>query len=467
MRQLFSGLRLSLLILMALLKRNLNLTLSVLAIVLFLIFLQLRFSILDAFSAPFSQGFVGTYQEHDLPPEFLRLLSSPLVEFDIGGRLMPKIALSWEVNHDATIFKFHLRDDLFWSDGTKFKSSDLEFPISNSQAAFPDDRTIEFTLKESYSPFPSLLIRPLFKKGTLIGLGPYRIKKIEKSRIFITKINLEPLSLGLPQSVVRFYPNEKTALLGFELGEVRALMGVSLNQQILASRLVKLNQYTDYSKIVGIFYNTADGLLSNRSFRQALSYQAPKIEHEDEARGPIYPFSWAYNKEAKTYLSQTTLAKDALERAKTTKSDVLEKELILTTTPQLEIVARKIIVNWRELGVNVILRVESGLPQNFQALLITQSIPFDPDQYALWHSTQKTNFTKYTQARIDKDLEDARKDIKEEDRKEKYLDFQKVLLEDVPATFLYFPKYNVIYLKKAESQLNQVLDLELNSLLKN
>jgi len=115
------------------------------------------------------------------------------------------------------------------------------------------------------------------------------------------------------------------------------------------------------------------------------------------------------------------------------------------------------------LGVNAVLRVESGIPQKFQALLITQEIPADPDQYFLWHESQKeTNLTKYQQKRIDKDLEDARgKDgLKEDFRKEKYFDFQKVLLEDAPATFIYFPKYNVFYLSKAENKLNQILPLQ-------
>ena len=107
-------------------------------------------------------------------------------------------------------------------------------------------------------------------------------------------------------------------------------------------------------------------------------------------------------------------------------------------------------------------RIESGIPQNFQVLLITHSIPIDPDQYFLWHSTQtRTNLTGYSFARVDKDLEDGRKIINEAERKEKYLDFQKELLEDAPATFLYFPKYNVLYLKKAEDMLNKILPLQL------
>ena len=146
----------------------------------------------------------------------------------------------------------------------------------------------------------------------------------------------------------------------------------------------------------------------------------------------------------------------------------LAENILLTSTPNLEEVAKKVIGNWKQLGLNFNLRVESGIPQNFQALLITQSIPYDPDQYFLWHSTQtNTNLSKYSSdccpqsARVDKDLEDGRKAVNEEDRKTSYLDFQKTLMEDAPATFLYFPKHNIVYLKKAEKNLDRVLKLQL------
>ena len=151
-----------------------------------------------------------------------------------------------------------------------------------------------------------------------------------------------------------------------------------------------------------------------------------------------------------------------MERAKANMpEDKLAKELILTTIPNLEEVGNKIISSWKNLGLNTKIRIESGIPQNFQVLLITQSIPQDPDQYFLWHATQiKTNLTGYDSKRADKDLEDGRKMITEEDRKTKYFDFQKTLLEDAPAVFLYFPKYNIVYLKKSGKLLEKILSLE-------
>lgn len=406
---------------------------------------------------------VGTYQQHDLPLQVTRLISQGLVKVDSSGRFKPDLTAAWETNDDATQFSFKLREDLKWNDNTSIKSQDVEFNIPDTQVNIPDEHTIQFKLKESYSPFASLLTKPIFKKGTTIGTGPYRISQIEKSRIFITKIKLVPVSSDLPTVFIRFYPSEKVAVTGFNMGEVQTLLGIGHLEPLIGNPQVSFRQKTDFSKIVTILYFAKDHLLSNRSLRQALSYSAPEIEGEEIANNPFPKNSWAFDGDAKKYLSNSAEAREALKRAKTTlSSENMQQELTLTTTSNLEDIAKMVVESWKGLGFSVKLRVESGIPQNFQALLITQGIPQDPDQYFLWHSTQeKTNLTKYSSARIDKDLEDGRKATAEEDRKQKYFDFQKTLLEDAPATFLYFPKYNIVYLKKVESLLDKILPLQL------
>lgn len=448
-------------ILISYLKRNSLWVGVATAIILLLIFLQIMYGHL-LFVPTLREGFIGTYQEHDIPNEVTKLVSKGLVEVDSEGKVKPLLVVGWETNNDATIFKFKLKDNLFWSDGSLLKAPDLEINVPSAEITYPDDKTVQFKLKESYSPFPSLLTKPVFKKGTTIGIGPYKISKIERSRIFITKIELDPIEKGFPKVFIRFYPTEKVAVTGFNLGEVEVLLGVN-STTIDNNPQVKLKQKVDFSKIVTILYHTKDALLSNRSLRQALSFSAPSIEGEEVADNP-YPSSWwAYDPNAKKYLSNAEEAKEALKRAQDAlPKEKLADELILISTPNLEGIAKKIVSEWSQLGFDVKLRLESGIPQNFQALLITQSIPHDPDQYFLWHSSQeKTNLTEYSQARVDKDLEDGRKAISEEDRKEKYFDFQKTLLEDSPATFLYFPKYNVVYLKKVEKMLDTILPIQL------
>lgn len=449
------------LILLELIKRNLGWFLSGLILFASALFLQIKFSFFHP-SNVVRVGLIGTYQEHDIPHEVTQLVSESLVVTDENGRIKPNIVTGWETNNDATEFKFKIKDNLKWSDNTPVKTPEITFNIPNTEITYPDEKTIQFNLKESYSPLPSLLTKPIFKNGSLVGTGPYRITNIEKSRIFITKIVLKSDNPDQPIVQVRFYPNEKIAITGFNLGEVQSIAGISSTKPFSGNPKVGISQRVDFTKVVTILFQTRDQTLANRSLRQALSYIAPKIAGEIEANNPYPPTLWAYDHQAKKYLFNKEEAKAALGRAKSAlPEDKLNTEIILTATPNLEDVGKVVVGNWKDLGVDVKLRIESGIPQNFQALLITQSIPQDPDQYFLWHATQtKTNLSKYDSKRVDKDLEDGRKIISEAERKEKYFDFQKTLLEDAPATFLYFPKYNVVYLKKVEKLLDKVLDLQ-------
>lgn len=400
-----------------------------------------------------TEGVIGTYQSHDLPEGVTRLLSSGLTE----------LAESWQSNSDVNEFTFKLKKGVSWIDGTPIKSQDLEFVIPDVEVSFPDDQTVKFKLKDSFSPFPSLLTKPVFKKGSkLVGTGPYQVKDIQTSRIFISKLTLSPKDPNLPHLKIRFYPNEQTALTAFRLGEIQVVLGINDLSAFKKSALIKTKVQTLHSRMVTILYNTKDAALSSRSLRQALSFSAPEIDGEEVAKTPFSPTSWVYSEEnIKNYLNNRTDAETALERARSASADILKKEIILTAIPQLEQTGKQIIKAWQDLGLNANMRVESGIPQNFQALLIIQEIPRDPDQYYLWHSTQtQTNLSKYSSPRADKDLEDARKSKDNEQRKLKYMDFQKVLMEDAPATFLYFPKYNIAYLKKGEKMLDQVISLQ-------
>lgn len=409
-----------------------------------------------------TEGLVGLYTKDNLPSVVTNLLSEPLISMDRSGMPQPKIALEWQADEKAQIYKVKLRGNLRWNDQSPLIASDIRFNLPDVEVSYPDQTTIEFKLADSFTPFPTLLTEPLFKENSLIGLGKFRVVQEASTHNLITKLVLMPVAEddNLPQVIIRFYPDEATAQTAFELGEVESLIGLSEGESLITQPSVKTKKMTNFNKIVAVFYNTTKELFSdkNKNFRKALSFATPLIEGEERAKTPIPQHSWAFNNQLKDYLNDPELAKSYLGKAGTTSAE----PIVLTTTPVLSKIGEKIVQSWTKSGIAAVLRVESGVPQDFQALLISQSIPTDPDQYALWHSTQSlTNLSKYSFARVDKDLEDGRK-IKELDkRKEKYLDFQKVVVEDSPATFLYFPKTQIIYRQKSEEFLNKILPIQI------
>ncbi len=54
--------------------------------------------------------------------EFIANILDGLVETDIYGRYVPALAESWEHNEDASVWTFHLRKDLYWTDHSGAKT---------------------------------------------------------------------------------------------------------------------------------------------------------------------------------------------------------------------------------------------------------------------------------------------------------------------------------------------------------
>lgn len=407
-----------------------------------------------------SEGMVGTFTQEDLPKQVTSLISAPLISLDSSGLPKPNLVTGWDVNSDATMYTFKLKPNLFWSDGARVKSSDISLSIEGASVSFPDDQTIQVKLNDSFTPLPSLLTAPILRNNSTVGLGPYKVNSVETTQVFVTKLHLSSVKDDLPNITIRFYPNEKTALEALKLGEVQSLIGVSQTDEYLNSSPYEVISRSNYSRLVTIFYNTSDSVLSDKNFRLALSFGAPSIQGEEEARTSLSPKSWAFNPNVKNYLDNPDQAKSYLDKVNNGK----DSTIVLTATAPLQTVGERVVASWNKMGIKSSLKVESGIPQKFQALLISQDIPLDPDQYSLWHSTQSaTNVSKYSSKRVDKDLEDGRRTTKLDVRKSQYEDFQKVLLDDSPAAFLYFPRYSVIALKKIDSGLKKVLPLQLSS----
>ncbi len=102
-------------------------------------------------------------------------------------------------------------------------------------------------------------------------------------------------------------------------------------------------------------------------------------------------------------------------------------------------VAEQIKADWEELGIETEIQLIHSPEEEFEALLVSQQIPRDPDQYVIWHSTQTTNLSQYKSPKLDMLLEDGRKTLNQDERREIYQDFQRFLVEDSPAVFLFYP----------------------------
>ena len=91
-------------------------------------------------------------------------------------------------------------------------------------------------------------------------------------------------------------------------------------------------------------------------------------------------------------------------------------------------------------------------PRKYDALLYGEITGLDPDPYPFWHSSQSRdpglNLSVYYRKDIDKVLEDARAATNPDARAGKYVEFQRLFSDELPALILYRPDYHYVVGKK-------------------
>lgn len=381
-------------------------------------------------------GIVGRYWLAEIPLSIQEKISSGLTRISEDGTPVPALASSWEVDVEAKKYTFHLRGDIFWHDGAKLLAQDVNYNFRDVELEAADEKTISFKLKEPFSPFPSVVSQPIFKKG-LVGTGDYRVKKISRTGQFIESISLETQRKDLPHLRFRFYPTEEAAKTAFKLGEIDILEDLLTIEPLSSWPGTKISPHLGKNRYVAVFFDTEDGFLQDKSIRQALAYGISKRKKPERVLGPLSSSSWAYNSEVKPYEKSVKRARELLENVLKEREDD-KITLTISTVPSLLGEAEKIKAAWGELGFKVTVKGFSP-GEDFQILLAIQEIPSDPDQYSLWHSTQEGNITRLKSPRIDKLLEDGRKTQDLQERLKIYYDLQRFLVEEAPAVFLYHP----------------------------
>jgi peptide/nickel transport system substrate-binding protein len=384
---------------------------------------------------------------YDIPVEIARQISNPLITIDQNGELQPVLAYSWEVMDGGKTYRFHLRNDLFWSDKKAFKAQDIHYPFPDVQVVAVDDYTIDFKLKKPLNIFPIYLTQPVIK-APLAGVGSlYSVDTYRQKRDQLISVSLSPNKPDLPFKVYRFYDSEDALITAYKKGDITYF---STSSRTIADTFAKwkntkITKNVNYSQVMTLFMNTSKGSLAERDVRKALAYATPQYpELGDPAKGPIPPLSWAYYDDIKEYPYNEERAIPLIQK-NISASDSANLKLV-TYFDYID-VAEDLKKSYDKIGLKIDLKVisESTPPPDYDLFLTVWNPPSDPDQYFFWHSTQElTNLTKLVNFKVDKLLEDGRRVVNVKQRQAIYADFQKTIAEEVPGHFMYHPFEYVI-----------------------
>ncbi len=407
-------------------------------------------------------GIIGQFTIYSLPDIITDQLSVGLTAITDDGGVVPVLAQRWAVEQGGKTYRFVLKEDLKWSDGSKVEPEEIQFNLKDTTVATTAQDLI-FQLPAEFSPFPTLVAKPLLKmteekvpfsrsRPLPIGIGDHHISD------YITRGNqLQELVVDSEKEryIYRFFQTEDDAQVAFKQGKIDLLLDLVKQHKIYDWSTTTTTKRLNDNQYVAVFFNLQNPLMA-KNIRQTLSYITSKPNDASRAIGPISQKSWAYLPGGKTYDKDW---ERALERL-FDEAPQLPLVFTLTTTPTFSERAENIKKEWEEFGVyaeeqcqsakaienkdlcqNMRIKVTlkiSNFPDtnDFQLLLIGQESPADPDQYHLWHSDQNTNFTHYKNTRIDNLLEKGRQTFEEAERKQIYQEFQQFILEDPPAIFL-------------------------------
>lgn len=376
-----------------------------------------------------------------------------------------------------------------------------------------DERTIKFTLKKPYSSFlenTTVGILPAYLWNNTpielndantnpIGSGPYSVSKINKQSSGIIDSyelsSFKNFTSGEPyvkKVTLRFYPSENELISALESGEIDQMSSVTpLNAEILKSKQYRVESAV-LPRIFGLFFNqNQNQIFTDKNIIKAIDQTIDKDKIVREVlRGygvaiddPIPPNMIAYQKlnaennkthEERKTAAENILAKDGwvkntdgfLEKTTTEKkkktTQLLEFSISTGNAPELAETASLIEQDLSALGMKVEIKtfevgnLNQGIirPRKYDVLLFGQIINNESDLYAFWHSSQRKdpglNVAMYTNAKVDKILEDAFILTDEKQRIKKYSQFEDEINKDMPAVFLYSPNFIYVVSKDLE-----------------
>ncbi len=311
-----------------------------------------------------------------------------------------------------------------------------------------------------------------------VGTGPFVFSKFRKDKLgHIASYDLianEHYALGRPYLdgiTLKFYASEDEMINAYNSNDVEGLSFVSaqnLDKLKFKSRLniqrIKLPRY------YALFFNqTQSKPLADKNVRLALNYGTDRQAILDSVLGgnglpvnsPLIPGILDINTAITTYPFDQAHAAEILDAAGWTAGDDgirtkngqrLALKITTSTWPELASVASVLTEEYKQIGVEVttevlpVVQLQQAIKdRTYQALLFGEILSIDPDPFILWHSSQKRdpglNLSLYDSSAADKLLEEARQTLNPLERAQLYDDFQKVVIEDMPALFLYSPYY--------------------------
>ncbi|MCR3921288.1 MAG: glutathione ABC transporter substrate-binding protein [Firmicutes bacterium] len=238
-----------------------------------------------------------------------------LVTLDENFEVVPRLATSWEVSDDGLEWTFELRDDVTFTDGTKFNAEVVKFNIERlldpdvqvllrsyiimaDSAEVVSEYVVKIKLKYPHAPFlhrltasSNAMVSPAAVEqygedmsANPVGTGPYTVADWVKGEQLVLERNDEYWGEAPAMKTIIFKPvtedNARVTML--EAGDVDVIVRVPpLEATRLSENEDLVVQQAASTRAIYLGLNVTDERLKDVRVRQALNYAIDKQEIVD------------------------------------------------------------------------------------------------------------------------------------------------------------------------------------------
>lgn len=275
----------------------------------------------------------------------------------------PELARSWEALDGGKRILFHLRTDVFWSDGARTRARDVKFTFDKQMDAaigwagaavkdrikevqVVDDSTVQFLFAEPYMyqlmDINDGVILPEHILGKLspeewktapfnsnpVSNGPYKLKSwVPNQFISFTKNKrfYDSSRPHIPNLIFKVVPDQTQLSIQLKTGEVHLVDGLAPSE---AAKVAKesdkiVAEHFPYGQLVQLSYNMNNPLFADQRVRKALTLAIDRqalVNHllfgfGQVCTSPIHPMLWAFDAKLKPTPFSPEEAKTLLQQA--------------------------------------------------------------------------------------------------------------------------------------------------------
>lgn len=330
-----------------------------------------------------------------------------LVDINNDGQLQPGLATSWESHQDATVWRFHLRPNVTFHDGSMMDANavikSLRIALSKptpfdkqliAAVTAIDAHTVEFRLQSSYRPFAAILTNYTMailapasfdhsdQIVNLAGSGPYQLTEFDPPHMVSVSrfADYYGAKAHIPyvDYITGHRPESRALMVQGSSADIVYNLDPASVQLLQNSAEVRVNS-TAIPRTIIIKLNIADPLLSSLEVRQALSLAldrqgiAEGIMHQPGAEanqifGPSMgiwhvaslPVPAADLKQAQALLAAAGWQRDGNGMLQKQGKRFTLNMVTYANRPELIVIATAIQAQWAKLGITLDVQMENA-----------------------------------------------------------------------------------------------------------